>query len=166
VAALQSLVDAASTELADYDDAATFVPLLLRLILAAGLGALLGYEREAMGKSAGMRTHALVGLGAALFVGVPYIANVSDDAVSRVVQGLVAGIGFLGAGAIVKGRPGEEIVGLTTAATIWTTAAIGMAVGLGRDLSAIVAAVGALLILRVMPGGPPGDARPGGAKQP
>jgi putative Mg2+ transporter-C (MgtC) family protein len=149
----QAIADAASAEFADFDDAATFVPLILRLLLAAGLGALLGYEREAMGKSAGIRTHMLVAMGSTLFVAVPLLAHVSDDAVSRVVQGLVAGIGFLGAGAIVKGRPGEEIVGLTTAATIWTTAALGMAVAMGRDLAAIGAAVIALLVLRALPGG-------------
>jgi putative Mg2+ transporter-C (MgtC) family protein len=151
----QAIADAARTEFADFDDAATFVPLMLRLLLAAGLGAMLGYEREAMGKSAGVRTHALVAMGAALFVGVPLLAHVGDSAVSRVVQGLVAGVGFLGAGAIVKGRPGEEIVGLTTAATIWTTAALGMTVAMGRDLAAVGAAVIALLILRAMPGGNP-----------
>jgi putative Mg2+ transporter-C (MgtC) family protein len=159
VATLQSIADAASTEFADFDDAATFVPLLLRLLLAAGLGAMLGYEREAMGKSAGIRTHMLVAAGSALFVGVPFLAGADDAAVSRVIQGLVAGIGFLGAGAIVKGRPGDEIIGLTTAATVWITAALGMAVAMGRDLSAIAAAAVALLILRVMPGGgsPPGS---------
>lgn len=152
---LQAIADAASAEFADFDDAATFVPLMLRLLLAAGLGAMLGYEREAMGKSAGIRTHMLVAVGSALFVAVPLLAHAGDAAVSRVVQGLVAGVGFLGAGAIVKGHPGEEIVGLTTAATIWATAALGMAVAMGRDLAAIGAAFIALLILRAMPGGNP-----------
>jgi putative Mg2+ transporter-C (MgtC) family protein len=152
---LQAIAAAAQAEFADFDDAATFVPLMLRLLLAAGLGAMLGYEREAMGKSAGIRTHMLVAMGSTLFVAVPLLAEVSDDAVSRVVQGLVAGVGFLGAGAIVKGSPGEEIVGLTTAATIWATAALGMTVAMGRDLAAIGAAVIALLVLRAMPGGSP-----------
>lgn len=151
----QAFVDAAQAEFADFDDAATVVPLVLRLLLAAGLGAMLGYEREAMGKSAGIRTHMLVAVGSALFVAVPLLAQASDAAVSRVVQGLVAGIGFLGAGAIVKGHPGEGIEGLTTAATIWTTAALGMSVAMGRDLAAIGAAFIALLVLRAMPGGAP-----------
>jgi putative Mg2+ transporter-C (MgtC) family protein len=129
--------------------------IIFRLLLAAGLGAMLGFEREAMGKSAGLRTHMLVAIGSALFVLVPLLAGASDAAISRVIQGLLAGIGFLGAGAIVKGRPGEEIQGITTAATIWMTAALGMAVGMGRDISALFAALLALVVLRALPGGGP-----------
>jgi putative Mg2+ transporter-C (MgtC) family protein len=154
----QKLADALSQEFAAHDDVGDVVVFTLRLLLAAGLGAILGLERESVGKSAGSRTHMLVAVGSALIVLVPSRLGASDADVSRVIQGLVAGIGFLGAGAIVKGRPGEEIVGLTTAATIWMTAALGMAVALGRDIVAILAAVLAVLILRLMPGGgPPPD---------
>lgn len=155
--ATDQIAAALSQEFADLPDAAAATSAVLRLVLAAALGGVLGFEREAMGKSAGLRTHMLVALGSALVVLVPSQLAADDQAVSRVIQGVVAGIGFLGAGAIVKGRPGDEIVGLTTAATVWTTAAIGMAAGLGRGLTAIVAALLALFILRVLPsGGAPG----------
>src|SRR5262249_23227823 len=93
---------------------------LVRLGVAALLGGALGYEREKEGKSAGMRTHMLVSMGAALFVIVPQQAGASADAMTRVVQGLVAGIGFLGAGAIFKGASDwSQVKGMTTAAGIW-----------------------------------------------
>jgi putative Mg2+ transporter-C (MgtC) family protein len=92
----------------------------------------------------------LVGLGAALFVMAPTLRGFEPTAISRVLQGIVAGIGFLGAGAIVKGKPGESIVGLTTAASIWMTAAIGVTVGMGRASTAIISGVLALVILAVM----------------
>ncbi|MGC4003265.1 MAG: MgtC/SapB family protein [Pirellulales bacterium] len=82
---------------------------------------------------------------------VPKQLGFTDDSIGRVLQGLIAGIGFLGAGAIVKGDDEDRVQGLTTAAGIWLTAAIGVAVGLGRDASAILATVLALLILRVVP---------------
>jgi putative Mg2+ transporter-C (MgtC) family protein len=149
----QQITDAITTEFTDFGDAHSFARAGFRLILACLLGAALGYERESKGKAAGLRTHMLVALGACLFVLVPLIRGSGDDAMSRVIQGLVAGIGFLGAGAIVKGRPGEEIEGLTTAASIWTTAALGMTAGLGRASTAILGAALALLILQVLPAG-------------
>ena len=118
--------------------------------MAGALGGVLGYERESKGKAAGLRTHMLVALGAAIFVLVPQQMGGGDAEISRIVQGLVAGIGFLGAGAIVKGKPGEEIEGLTTAASIWMTAAIGMTAGLGREATAIVSTVLAIFVLAVM----------------
>ncbi len=142
-------------EFADLGDAATAARVIFRLIVAAALGGALGYERETTGKAAGIRTHMLVALGAALFVLVPLETGADDQAIARVVQGLVAGIGFLGAGAIVKGRQGEEIHGLTTAAGIWTTAALGMTVALGHALTAVIATILALLVLRILPGGGP-----------
>ncbi|RIK87682.1 MAG: methyltransferase [Planctomycetota bacterium] len=120
-----------------------------RLVLAGILGGILGYERESKGKAAGLRTHMLVAIGSAVFVLVSQIDQ-SPDAMSRVIQGITAGIGFLGAGAIVKGRPGEEIHGLTTAAGIWMTAAIGVAAGLGKAATAIVSTLLALVVLRVL----------------
>jgi putative Mg2+ transporter-C (MgtC) family protein len=149
----QQITAAIAHEFADLGEVDEAARTAFRLILACLLGAALGYERESKGKAAGLRTHMLVALGAALFVLVPLGLGSGDDAISRVIQGLVAGIGFLGAGAIVKGRPGEEIEGLTTAASIWTTAALGMAAGLGRASTAILGAALALLILQVLPAG-------------
>jgi putative Mg2+ transporter-C (MgtC) family protein len=147
----QQISDVIAREFSDLGDAGTATRVAIRLLVAALLGGCLGYERERMGKAAGLRTHMLVALGSALFVLAPREAGLRDDATSRIVQGLLAGIGFLGAGAIVKGRPNEEVQGLTTAASIWMTAAIGMTVALGRDLTAIVATLIALVILRVLP---------------
>lgn len=113
-------------------DTAQVVQILIRLTAAALLGAVIGIQRERAGKPAGLRTHMLVALGAALFVIAPLEFGVSPDDMSRVIQGLATGIGFLGAGAILKRTEEGEITGLTTAAGIWLTAAIGVAAGLGR----------------------------------
>jgi putative Mg2+ transporter-C (MgtC) family protein len=115
--------------------------------VAAILGGVLGWERERMGKSAGLRTHMLVALGAALFVLVPQQAGVTDADMTRVLQGLVAGVGFLGAGTIIKGSSEADVKGLTTAANIWLTAAIGMSVGLGREATAVLSTLLAFVIL-------------------
>jgi putative Mg2+ transporter-C (MgtC) family protein len=153
--------DAVTSEFADMGDAEAAVRVSLRLLLAGILGGLLGLERETTGKSAGIRTHALVALGAALFMLAPIEAGADELAQSRLIQGLVAGIGFLGAGAIVKGHVDEDIRGLTTAAGIWMTAAIGMAAAMGRGVTAIIATVLALIVLRILPGGgPDNNARP------
>ena len=138
-------------EFADLPDAAGVTRITLRLLIAAILGGMLGFEREQKGKAAGLRTHMLVALGAALFVLIPQQAGVSDADLTRVMQGLIAGVGFLGAGAIIKGNGEEEIKGLTTAAGIWLTAAIGMAAGLGREATAVLSTLIALLILYIIP---------------
>lgn len=123
--------------------------LVLRLLAAAAFGAGIGIDREVRGKPAGMRTHALVSLGAALVmlitvrVGPPGYEHV--DAVSRVIQGIIAGVGFLGGGAILKSS--ESVHGLTTAASIWFVAALGAACGLGQWVVALIALLFALLIL-------------------
>jgi putative Mg2+ transporter-C (MgtC) family protein len=93
----------------------------------------------------------LVALGAALFVLVPQQAGVSDADMTRVIQGVVAGIGFLGAGSIIKGNDEDTVKGLTTAAGIWLTAAIGIACGLGREATAVLSAALALGILSLVP---------------
>jgi putative Mg2+ transporter-C (MgtC) family protein len=146
----QEIIDAIAAEFTDLGDVGTAATVCFRMVLAAALGGALGYERQSKGKSAGVRTHMLVGLGAALFVMAPSLRGFEAEPLSRVIQGIVAGIGFLGAGAIVKGRPGEEIYGLTTAASIWMTAAIGITVGMGRAATAILSGALALLILAVM----------------
>ena len=136
----------------DLPDIAEAIRLSVRLVLAAVLGGLLGYDRERAGKSAGLRTHMLVSLGSALFVLIPQQAGMSEADVSRVIQGVVAGVGFLGAGAIVKGSREADVQGLTTASGIWLTAAVGIAAGLGREASAILGAVLAFLILSPLGG--------------
>lgn len=137
-------------EFADLGDAGQVTQVVVRLLLAGILGGVLGYQREAVGKSAGLRTHMLVAIGAALFVLVPKQAGVSDADLARVIQGLVAGIGFLGAGAIVKGNGDDQIKGMTTAANIWMTAAIGVAVGLGREMTAVLSTLLALGVLTLL----------------
>jgi putative Mg2+ transporter-C (MgtC) family protein len=115
-----------------FPDSAQLMRVIIRLVAAMLMGAIVGYEREKAGKAAGLRTHILVALGTALFVIAATDSGMSSDGVSRVIQGLTAGIGFLGAGAILKLSESREIKGLTTAAGIWMTAAIGVTVGLGQ----------------------------------
>jgi putative Mg2+ transporter-C (MgtC) family protein len=125
--------------------------LVLRMLLATLLGGLLGYQRERQGKEAGLRTHMLVALGSAFFVLIPLQAGMSLGDLSRVLQGLIAGIGFLLAGTILKQQAEGHIQGLTTAAGLWLTAAVGVAVGLGREASAILGTVLAFIILALLP---------------
>jgi putative Mg2+ transporter-C (MgtC) family protein len=127
----------------------------LRLLAATLIGSGIGLDREVRRKPAGLRTHALVSLGAALLtvvvirIGPPSAQHL--DAVSRVIQGIIAGVGFLGGGAILKSEH-EMVHGLTTAASIWLVASLGIACGAGQWVAAVVACVIALLILTV--GGP------------
>ena len=142
------------SEFADIGDARQLTQITLRLLIAAILGGILGFEREQKGKAAGVRTHMLVAMGAALFVLVPQMSGSQADAMSRVVQGVIAGIGFLGAGTILKGKEedtGQHVKGLTTAAGLWMTAAIGVAAGLGKESIAVLSTVLALLVFSVMP---------------
>jgi putative Mg2+ transporter-C (MgtC) family protein len=140
-----------SAEFSDLTDVGQATRLVLRLLVAGVMGALIGYDREKNASPAGFRTHILVALGAALFVIVPVQTGFGSDDVSRVVQGLVAGIGFLGAGAILKQDTSMTVRGLTTAASIWLTAAIGIAAGLGQLLTAVVATVFGLVVLGLLP---------------
>lgn len=123
-----------------------------RIAAAALLGGLIGLQREWSGKAAGLRTHMTVSLAAAAFVIVALETAGNASIIATVIQGVAAGIGFLGAGTILK-RPEEEAVqGLTTAATIWLTAAIGVAVGAGHVAIAFVCVVAAWVILSVLGG--------------
>jgi putative Mg2+ transporter-C (MgtC) family protein len=117
------------------------VSLLTRLTIAMICGAVIGAQREAIGKPAGLRTHMLVAMGGALFVLAPLNVGMELDGISRVIQGIVTGIGFLGAGAILKLAEKRVIEGLTTAAGIWMTAAVGIAAGLGRLGLALVSTI-------------------------
>lgn len=128
-------------------DSTELAHMLLRLITAILLGAVVGVQRERAGKAAGLRTHILVTLGTTMFVLASTSSGMSLDAVSRVIQGLATGIGFIGAGAILKLSDTREIQGLTTAAGIWMTAAIGVAIGLGDLGLAILATVLTWIIL-------------------
>src|ERR1700712_2126868 len=104
----QEVLDTLQQEFADIGDASQLTRITVRLLMAAMLGGILGFEREHKGKAAGVRTHMLVALGAALFVLVPQMSGAQADAMSRVVQGVIAGIGFLGAGTILKNNEGDE----------------------------------------------------------
>ena len=147
----QEIWNTVLSEFSDIPDATQVTRITLRLLVATALGGLLGYERERQGKSAGVRTHMLVAIGAALFVLIPQQAGASSADLSRVLQGLIAGVGFLGAGAIIMGTKEVETRGLTTAASIWVTAAIGVAAGMGRESTAVLSTLIALLILSVVP---------------
>ena len=131
--------------------------MVLRVLAAVVLGGAIGFERARTGKEAGLRTHMLVSLGTAIFVMAAVEVGVEPGDVSRVIQGVAAGVGFLGAGAILKLSDRREIRGLTTAAGIWMTAAAGLAVGLGRYGLALVSVLAALLILAVLPSAQPDD---------
>jgi len=140
------------SEFSDLKDVTEIVRISVRLFVAALLGGILGFEREQRGKSAGIKTHMLVCMGAALFVVIPQQAGMITEAeLSRVMQGIIAGIGFLGAGAILKGQDEKDLKGLTTAAGIWLTAAVGIAAGLGRESSAILCTLFALMVLLIIP---------------
>lgn len=131
-------------------DARQFWRIFIRLMAAMIAGAVVGVQRERSGKPAGIRTHMLVALGAALFVIGPMEFGMVENDLSRVIQGLVTGIGFLGAGAILKLEDKREIEGLTTAAGIWMTAAIGLAAGLGRFGLALISVIFAWFVLAVV----------------
>lgn len=132
-------------------DAGTVTVVASRVLCAAVLGGVIGWEREAKGRAAGLRTHMLVSVGAALFVLAPLLSDIEGEAVTRVMQGIVSGIGFLGAGAILRRDSGERVEGLTTAAGIWMTAAIGMAAGMGQEMVALITTVVALIVFTVLP---------------
>jgi putative Mg2+ transporter-C (MgtC) family protein len=121
--------------------------MALRLLLSAVLGAVIGYQRERAGKAAGLRTHILICMGAALFT---LVSIYGFDTDLRIAAGIVTGVGFLGAGAIIN--TGEGIVqGLTTAASIWISAGIGLAAGAGLPALATVATVLTLVVLMIHP---------------
>ncbi len=121
--------------------------VLIRLTVAVVLAAALGYERERRMRSAGFRTHMMVGLGAATFVLLPSQLAFSDNAIARIVEGVIVGVGFLGAGAILKLNDQQRIHGLTTAGSIWATAAVGVAAGIGQEVTALIVAGFAFIIL-------------------
>lgn len=126
---------------------------IIRICIAALLGGVLGFEREIHGRPAGLRTHFLVSMGAAVFMMLsPYVAKMEPEIIGdpgRIAAQIVSGIGFLGAGAIVK--EGVSIRGLTTAASLWVAAAIGVTTGVGSYKGAIVVSGLALIALELLP---------------
>jgi putative Mg2+ transporter-C (MgtC) family protein len=134
-------------EFSDLGSAREVTQVVLRLLVASLLGGLLGLQRERQGKAAGLRTHMLVAASSALVVVVSLQGGLGPDALSRVLQGLLAGVGFVCAGAILKLEREEQVHGLTTAAGVWMTAVIGIAAGLGREMTA---ALSTLLVLGIL----------------
>jgi len=125
----------------------TELEMIVRLLLAAALGAIIGFQREHAKKPAGLRTHILIALGAALFTVISVIGFTGNTDPSRVAAGIVAGVGFLGAGVIFRAMRADAPMGLTTAASVWVTAAIGMAAGVGLYLIAVVVTVISVVVL-------------------
>ena len=133
----------------------TITDLILRLLLAAGLGGIIGLERERAHKVAGLRTHALVAMGSALlslisiymFESLPSVNGVSGFDY-HLIANIIVGIGFIGGGAIL--RQGSRVVGTTTAATLWLVAAVGIATGIGFIYGALAGAVIGYLVLTLL----------------
>ncbi len=139
------------SELSDgFPEADKAIRMIVRLVAAMLLGGVVGVQRELVGKAAGMRTHILVSMGTALFVVACISAEMESDALSRVIQGIATGIGFIGTGTILKQTEKFEIHGLTTAAGLFMTAAVGVSVGLGRIGLGIIGAVLAWIVLSGM----------------
>jgi putative Mg2+ transporter-C (MgtC) family protein len=136
---------------ADLPTASQMVTVTFRLTLAAIAGALPGLQRERVHVAAGLRTHMLVSLGAAIFV-LAAIRRLPSSAkvATRVIQGLATGIGFVGAGAILKSSRSQQVHGLTTASSIWLAAALGTAAGLGRVWLTLLGSIFALVILATL----------------
>lgn len=126
-----------------------YLEIVIRLTAATLLGGVLGLDRELKSKPAGLRTHALVALGSALatLVTIEFLDDVDRGAITRTIQGIIAGVGFLGGGAILRAKDRDEVTGLTTAASIWLVAALGVACGGGFWISSLVSVVLALLVL-------------------
>src|SRR5437868_11530509 len=122
--------------------------LVLRLLLAAALGAAIGLERNFHRKPAGLRTNILIAVGSALFTVMSIVIGGASNTPDRIAAQIVTGIGFLGGGAIL--RSGMTVHGMTTAATIWVNAAVGMAAGAGEYLMAAVATVITLIVLAAL----------------
>ena len=143
----EQVADTIAAEFSDLGDVQDVTQLVVRLLLASLLGGILGMERERHGKPAGVRTHMLVACSSALVVMVVSQKGMDDEALSRVLQGLLAGVGFVCAGAILKLEKEEQVHGLTTAAGVWMTAMIGIAAGLGREATAVLSTLIVLGIL-------------------
>ena len=131
----------------------SFAAVLVRLAAAVGVGALIGLDRELRQKPAGIRTLALVALGSAVFVleTIDSTRSPYTDPTSRVIQGIITGVGFLGAGSIMRTVGEESVRGLTTAASIWLAAAMGIACGLANWPLVVVGGLLGVLVLVITP---------------
>jgi putative Mg2+ transporter-C (MgtC) family protein len=129
-------------------DGRQFAQVVVRLVATIIVGGLIGFQRETAGKQAGLRTHILVALGSTAFVLGALGAGMHEDAVSRIIQGIITGIGFIGAGTILKQE--TRVKGLTTSAGVWTTCAVGVVIGLGELGVALIAAVLVLIVLTLV----------------
>lgn len=147
---LDIVIATVTDEFHEFAEAEQFARAAFRLSIAVLLAAVVGYERERSGSTAGLRTHMLVALGTCLLVVSASQSGIEQADLTRVLQGIFAGIGFLGAGAILKHTGTAQVRGLTTAASIWVTAAIATAVGLGQGATAVFATVIVYVILSVL----------------
>jgi putative Mg2+ transporter-C (MgtC) family protein len=132
---------------AGFPDNVEIARIAVRLVVAIALGGILGFQRAHVGKAAGMRTHMLVTLGAAIVVLMPQLTGMSSADSSRIIQGTLTGIGFIGGGVILKMSEQHQIVGITTAASIWLTSIIGIVTGTGRLGLAVAGTTLAYIIL-------------------
>ena len=133
-----------------FPDGIEMARITVRLITAIILGGILGFQRAHVGKAAGVRTHMLVSLGAAIVVLLPHLIGMSSADISRIIQGTLTGIGFIGGGVILKMSERHQIIGITTAASIWLTATLGIATGTGRLGLAVVGTVLAFIVLTII----------------
>jgi putative Mg2+ transporter-C (MgtC) family protein len=148
---METLLGVLRSEFSDLPNLHEAGRIVIRLLTAGLLGGLIGFERERSGKTAGLRTQVLVAVSTALLVLIPQLAHMEADALSRVIQGILTGIGFIGAGTILKHTEESRVEGLTTSASIWFTASVGIAAGLGREASAVVGALLGVSILWLLP---------------
>jgi len=148
---LQEVWSTLASEFSDITDVATATRIAVRILVAGLLGGVLGYDRARKERSAGIRTHMLVAVGTAIFMLGPTQAGMPLGDLSRVIQGVVQGIGFLAAGAIIIGTAARQARGLTTAASVWAAAGIGVAAGIGMEVTAILATATVYFILAVVP---------------
>ena len=144
---MDAILEELSRSLPDAHEAAQ---VTIRLLAALIAGAVVGLQREHSHAPAGLRTHMLVSMGVTLFVFIGLDVGMAHDAQSRMIQGIATGVGFLGAGAIIKMKGSLEIHGLTTAAGVWMTAAIGVAIGFGRLGVAAIGVVFAWFVLAIV----------------
>jgi len=144
---MDAILEELSRSLPDAHEAAQ---VTIRLLAALIAGTVVGLQREHSHAPAGLRTHMLVSMGVTLFVFIGLDVGMAHDAQSRMIQGIATGVGFLGAGAIIKMKGSLEIHGLTTAAGVWMTAAIGVAIGFGRLGVAAIGVVFAWFVLAIV----------------
>jgi putative Mg2+ transporter-C (MgtC) family protein len=125
-----------------------WVTIVIRITISIVVGGLIGLERELEHKPAGLRTIILVCLGSTIFMLMGIELGLLGNEIGRIVAGVVTGVGFLGAGAIIRAR--GEVYGLTTAATIWLASGLGLAIGAGYYILAIIASASVLIVLRIL----------------